>query len=366
MTDDNRWHRLGMLIKLRMEEVGATPEDVEQRGGPKPTKLRELVNLRATALRDSLKPGLEKAIKWQPGSINEVLRGGEPTPMTANYYPEPFDVEAFRARAAANRDPDADRMIEDALVDAERRRLKEDARRGGTPSVLRWLAIHGKPESERTPEERAFLQARINERNRLAELAQRSAAEAPLIDLVVDGQTLAELKNDSDVSGYVRQVESVVVGLVGIERLTDALDGRAMERTIRRAVEGGVLDPFIDELDRLKSSGVEGRELLRRLSLAVDDLLHQQEEWYGHTPSDPPESDAPPEVYEDEEYLAARKVADGEQPVGRAMRDAQDAEAEASQIPDETEKATRADLKRLANLADSETDHHGNGDLSAG
>lgn len=80
MTDDP-WNRLGAAIKSRMDETGVTPESVEAFGGPKPTKLRELVNQRATTLRDSLKPGLERALRWAPGDINRILAGEQPTPL---------------------------------------------------------------------------------------------------------------------------------------------------------------------------------------------------------------------------------------------------------------------------------------------
>lgn len=271
--------RFGGIVRARREELGLQQEEMRIHGGPSSTTMSGIERGTAAPSPLSLRR-LDTGLQWEEGSAKHTLDGGEPTPLIpTKRYPRKINVEEWRARAAEHADPEAERFIEEALAVAERRRLEEDARRGGSSGVIRFLQIRRKPEQDRTPEERAFLQQRLSEQNRLAELAQRSTAEAPLIDLVVDGQTLAEVKSDPDVSAYVRQVESVVVGFLGIERLTDALDGRLMERTIRRAVEGGVLEEFSDEVDRLNAAGIEGRDRVLRLSQAVDYLLHEQYEW---------------------------------------------------------------------------------------
>lgn len=62
---------------------------------------------------------------------------------------------------------------------------------------------------------------------------------------------------------------------------------------------------------------------------------------------------------------AARAVGGGRQPEGRVMRDAQDAEAEGSQIPPEAQEADE-EFKRLVDLTDSAANEDGNGGLNAG
>ncbi|SKG76090.1 hypothetical protein [Mycobacteroides abscessus] len=96
---------------------------------------------------------------------------------------------------------------------------------------------------------------------------------APLIELVVEGQALAAAKDDPDVSAYVRRVEAAVVGVVGIERVTHALDTRTWSQTIRRATELGVLDEFMNEEDRIDQAGLTGRDRVRHLSIALEDIL---------------------------------------------------------------------------------------------
>ncbi|WP_131808465.1 hypothetical protein [Mycolicibacterium elephantis] len=126
---DDQWQRLGRLIDERLDALGVDASEVERLGGPKPTKLREIRNKRAKTLRKSLRPGLEKALSWSPGDIETVLRGGEPTPTP---------------------------MPEVDLKDID------PGQRGGIESLqarMRRSEIMQKPESERTPEELAFVEA---------------------------------------------------------------------------------------------------------------------------------------------------------------------------------------------------------------
>lgn len=135
------------------------------------------------------------------------------------------------------------------------------------------MHIRGKPEADRTDEERAWLAASAAERNRLAHLAEWSEAEEPLVELVDAGRLLAFRTDDPEVRAYVRRVEAAVVGIMGIDRLTSALDGRATERTIIRATKAGVLNQFMDEVDRLREAGIEGRELMLRVEGWLDAAL---------------------------------------------------------------------------------------------
>lgn len=50
--------------------------------------------------------------------------------------------------------------------------------------------------------------------------------DGPLVDLVHAGLQLAASKADPDVASYIRKVESVVVGIMGIDRLNSGLDER--------------------------------------------------------------------------------------------------------------------------------------------
>ncbi|MBX9919122.1 MAG: hypothetical protein K2Y33_04715 [Mycolicibacterium frederiksbergense] len=313
---ESDWVRLGDLIKTRMAVRDLTADDIEAAKGPKPTKLREILNGRARTIRSSLKQNLERAIDWEPGSIDRVLAGDEPIArMTRADMQRP--PGPLTAKEAAD-----EQFIEDALAQAEnahaQRRLRE---KGGTSQLRRWMEIQKIPEEDRTPEQRDYLQSRITERNRLAHLARQSAAEKPLIDLVIDGQNLASAQNNEMVSAYVRQVESAVVGLLGFERVTDALDGHQMEQTLIRAHESGLLEPFMREIDQLRAAGVVDRELLHRGTEALQRLIDEQEESErgdSDGVEDETQPDASAEDHEDEEAWlldqAARNVADHEKP----------------------------------------------------
>lgn len=59
-----------------------TQPDIQARGGPSPAKVREIINGRSTTLSRSKRRDLERAIKWMPGSIETVLGGGDPLPLS--------------------------------------------------------------------------------------------------------------------------------------------------------------------------------------------------------------------------------------------------------------------------------------------
>ncbi|OCB15128.1 helix-turn-helix domain-containing protein [Mycobacterium intracellulare] len=249
--------------------------------------------------RERSRTRIEAALQWSAGSLERIKAGDIPFPIR-------LDREFFQSQ---NPDPAADRVIEEALAESDRRYAERSPAvekplpplstvrpfHGGIDG-LRWhMRIRQKPEHERTSEEREWIAASNAERNRLAHVAERSEAEEPLVELVDSGRILAAHKDDYDVSAYVRKVEAAVVGIMGIDRLTAALDGRATERTIIRATKAEVLDQFMDEVDRLRDAGIEGRELMRRVGSWLDAAL---------TPNDDP----PPTV--DDFELVARQESD--------------------------------------------------------
>lgn len=203
MTSED-WGHLAEVLEERISELNLTQSEIQSRGGPSPAKVREIINRRANSLSPSKRRDLERAVEWEPGSVDAALKGEPPTTKSS--------------------------------------RLE---------SALHKLAqLYAKHDQELTTDE-----------------------HAPLVDLVIDGQTLAASKDDPDVSAYVRRVEAAVVGVVGIERVTYALDTRNWTQTIRRATELGVLDEFMDEEDRIDQAGIIGRDRVRHLSIALEDIL---------------------------------------------------------------------------------------------
>lgn len=89
------WVRLGAVIDERMRALRFTQADVQQRGGPSPATVRAIINGRSQTLSPSKRRDLERALDWHPGGVDEILAGGDPTPIRADR------VAAVRARPEA-------------------------------------------------------------------------------------------------------------------------------------------------------------------------------------------------------------------------------------------------------------------------
>ncbi|MGC5027403.1 hypothetical protein ACLQ3K_21865 [Tsukamurella sp. DT100] len=74
------WERLGNEVAARRVQLRLTQQQVQERGGPSATKQRELENGRTSVLSASKRRDLERALDWQPGSVEAILDGGDPTP----------------------------------------------------------------------------------------------------------------------------------------------------------------------------------------------------------------------------------------------------------------------------------------------
>ena len=70
------WQRLGKLVRERRTQLGMTQVDVDKRGGPSVQTLRTIENNRSGRLCQRLRRALERALEWEQGSIDEILRGG--------------------------------------------------------------------------------------------------------------------------------------------------------------------------------------------------------------------------------------------------------------------------------------------------
>lgn len=62
----------------RRAELGLTWTEVARRAGLTPEALR-LIRTKSTDLQRSTKDGIERALLWEPGSVDAVLAGGDPT-----------------------------------------------------------------------------------------------------------------------------------------------------------------------------------------------------------------------------------------------------------------------------------------------
>lgn len=64
----------------RRKDLGLRWLDVAQRGGITTQTLREL-RAGAREPRELTKAAIERALEWEPGSVDAILAGGEPTPV---------------------------------------------------------------------------------------------------------------------------------------------------------------------------------------------------------------------------------------------------------------------------------------------
>lgn len=88
------WRRLAEYVVTRRRALGMNQDDVKAAGGPSAATVRNIEG----ALNKSYKPHvigrLERALRWEQGSIDSILAGGEPTP-----------IEAMRPAAEPGREP---------------------------------------------------------------------------------------------------------------------------------------------------------------------------------------------------------------------------------------------------------------------
>lgn len=119
--------RLAELMDARRLELGMTWEEVASAAGIKPPTLRAIRN--GTNRPSQLtKRGIERALRWAPGSVDAILAGGDPTP--AGPYAHLSNVRITTTRAPAEDEDDEDPKMKRATeLLAEAQALLEEIRR---------------------------------------------------------------------------------------------------------------------------------------------------------------------------------------------------------------------------------------------
>ncbi|NEW42771.1 helix-turn-helix domain-containing protein [Nocardia cyriacigeorgica] len=84
---EDKWPRLGRLIRERRDELRLTQSQVQERGGPSPALVRKVETGKAESMSRSKRRDLERALEWRIGSVDDILRGGDPAPAS-----EPIDI----------------------------------------------------------------------------------------------------------------------------------------------------------------------------------------------------------------------------------------------------------------------------------
>jgi transcriptional regulator with XRE-family HTH domain len=101
--------RLGDAMDKRRVELGLTWEAVARRAGVSRTTLNEIRKGNVENTQLLTKRAVQRALEWEPNSIDHVLAGGEPTPTQAS-------LSELRALQAARDTGNAHVTIDDILV----------------------------------------------------------------------------------------------------------------------------------------------------------------------------------------------------------------------------------------------------------
>jgi|SRR5690606_7104785 len=124
--------RLAQAIEARRGELGLSLREVAERAGITGETLRA-VRRGSNEPSQLTKRGIERALRWAPGSVDAILAGGDPTP--AGPYAHIGDVRITTTRAPAppaDEDPKMKRATEllaeaQALLEEIRRERREGA-----------------------------------------------------------------------------------------------------------------------------------------------------------------------------------------------------------------------------------------------
>jgi transcriptional regulator with XRE-family HTH domain len=113
-----KWQRLARLVVHRRVQLGhASQTEFASASGLKIRTLNNIENARRPGYDHSTIALLEQGLQWQPGSVEAVLAGGEPTPAPAPAVADaPVDVDQLK---------EARRVLIDALTLTDPRAMRE-------------------------------------------------------------------------------------------------------------------------------------------------------------------------------------------------------------------------------------------------
>lgn len=104
------WQRLARLVVHRRVELGyRLQKEFTEASGIKIRTLNNIENHRQSSYDAGTIAMLEQGLKWRPGSVDDVLEGGEPTPVdqTELSLPE-LDKDQLREILRRSREVTAD------------------------------------------------------------------------------------------------------------------------------------------------------------------------------------------------------------------------------------------------------------------
>jgi len=83
------WERLGVEVRRRRKQLNMSQPAMAERGGLSVSTIRNIENNRAGRLSRRMRQALERAVEWEPGSVDAVLAGGAATPVRKPTVPVP-------------------------------------------------------------------------------------------------------------------------------------------------------------------------------------------------------------------------------------------------------------------------------------
>jgi transcriptional regulator with XRE-family HTH domain len=112
-----KWQRLARLVTHRRVRLGhASQTEFASASGLKIRTLNNIENARRPGYDPSTIALLEQGLQWQPGSVEAILAGGDPTPAPAAAADVPPDVDQLK---------EARRVLIDALTLTDPRAMRE-------------------------------------------------------------------------------------------------------------------------------------------------------------------------------------------------------------------------------------------------
>lgn len=97
ITDPAVRNQLAVYVRERRDFLGLTQEDVRGVGGPSTATMRLIEGALQDSYRPSILRGLERALRWAPNSVDQIIDGGPPTPLPD----EADDIPSTPAETAA-------------------------------------------------------------------------------------------------------------------------------------------------------------------------------------------------------------------------------------------------------------------------
>lgn len=82
VTDGPDWERLAARVRARRKDLRMTQTQVDAMGGPSTKTMQQIEKASLSRLTTNTKRSLETALRWELNSVDRILEGGEPTPVS--------------------------------------------------------------------------------------------------------------------------------------------------------------------------------------------------------------------------------------------------------------------------------------------